>query len=688
MLASKHFRTLISLSLITMGLMASTLLTAVAQQPPSMAPINGSWDGSLGNSFQKAGAINSLSLDADNNLYVAGDFNYINQTEVNGLARWDGTNWNGYGLEPTDSGKIRSVLSFDDSLFAIGSFSELQNARNNIARWDGTRFQPIGIGLSGHLTRDPIETYAMTLASFNDTLFVGGDFTHLDVQPAYGIGQWNGSVIAQPVRFEWAVDSFASNGTDFIAGGGFSQVGKVSAHLARLVNNQWEPFDVGLGNNFIKVFDTQNIIYLSANNGRDQSQLYRLEGTTAITIGNQLNSTIDNLVSIGSDLYIQNRGQLLKLTNNQWQAPNLPFTINRLTALTANDSTLYLGGEFQLNGNPSQIIAWDGTQTQSLANLFVIDDKSMVSGDAGRPIVISQQQLDGPDASIRRWNGTSWQTLATTSTYTFSGMKMHRVNNQLFSFFYEPQAFIQGQPASKVWRFDGAALTPIAVDLPSMSGWYPSGSQIFTYLAEPQATLPITGIYEFDGSSLQHRLQPTRFDHFSEVVFFNNSFYAIKLMPDLYEDYLEILRWNGQSWQSIKFMSIPQAGYQFLLWNQRLLMAGTNGKLYEISPAGDMNQIAVANGGIYAMTGLDNGPLYLGGAFSAIDGVATGVIARFDGTDFRGLVSPPNGIVTSLSVDRNYLYVGGNFTKVGATPSLGVAVFSEIKNIYVPIANR
>ncbi|XSG73499.1 hypothetical protein ACP8Y2_15055 [Herpetosiphon llansteffanensis] len=668
--------------------MASTLLSAVAQQPAPLGPIEGTWDSSLGTSFHQFGTINSLSLDADNNLYAAGNFNYINQTEVNGLARWDGTNWNGYGLGAYENGKIRNVLSFDNSLFAIGSFSELQNARNNIARWDGTRFQPIGIGLSGHLTRDPIETYAATLASFGETLFVGGDFTHFDGQPAYGIGQWNGDILPQTVYFEWLVNSFASNGTDFIAGGNFTQVGKVPSHLARLVDNQWEPFDVGLANNYLKVYETQNIIYLSANNGRDQSQLYRLEGTTAITIGTQLNSTIDNLVSIGSDLYIQNRGQLLKLTNNQWQAPNLPFTVNRLTALTANDSTIYLGGEFQLNGSLSQIIAWNGSQAQSLANLFVIDNKTMVSGDAGRPIVINHKLVNGPDSSIRRWNGTSWQALATSNTYTFGGMKMHRVNNQLFSFFYEPQTFIQGQPASKVWRFDGAALTPIAVDLPSMSGWYPSGSQMFTHLAQPQATLPITGIYEFDGTSLDYRLQPTWFDYFTEVVFFNNSFYAIKHMPDLYEDYLEILRWNGRSWQTIKFMSIPQAGYQFLLWNQRLLMAGTNGKLYEISPAGNVNQIATANGGIYALAGLDDGSVYLGGAFSKIDEVATGVIARFDGTNFRGLSSPPNGIVTSLSVDRNYLYVGGNFTKVGSTPSLGVAVFSEIKNIYVPIVSR
>ncbi|KPL87059.1 hypothetical protein [Herpetosiphon geysericola] len=669
--------------------MASTGLSAVAQHPTSIAPINGSWDSSLGNSFHKLGTINSLSLDAANNLYVAGDFNYINQTEVNGLARWNGTSWNGYGLKPADNGKIRNVLSFDNSLFAIGSFGSLQQARNNIARWDGTQFQALGTGLTGHLTPYPTETYAAALASFGGMLYVGGDFTHFDGRPAYGIGQWNGEVVSQTVDFEWMVNSFASNGTDFIAGGIFTAVGDTSSRLARFVNNQWQPFDVGITNTYFTVYNAQNTIYLAGySQASNTYQLYRLNGTNAISVGNSLTHSIDNLVGIGSDLYIQSNQQLLKLTNNQWQTPNLPFTINTLTALTATNSTLYLGGNFQLNGNPSQIIAWNGTQAQSLATLFAIDNQSFLSGDAGRPIVINQKQQTGPDASIRRWNGTSWQTLATTSTYTFGGMQLQRVNDQLFSFFYEPQAFIHAQPASKVWRFDGAALTPIAVDLPSMAPWYQSGSQMFTYLAEPQATLPITGIYEFDGTNLQHRLQPAWFDAFDQLFFFNQHFYAIDVIPDMNADYIEIRRWNNQTWEVLKFIELPDADYQFLLWNQRLLMASSIGKLYEIDNAGNVNELASADGGIYAIAGRDDGSVYLGGDFNTIDGVATGPIASFNGANFRGLASQPNGRVTSLSVDRNYLYVGGNFTNVGATPSLGVAVFAETKNIYLPIASR
>jgi len=54
----------------------------------------------------------------------------------------------------------------------------------------------------------------------------------------------------------------------------------------------------------------------------------------------------------------------------------------------------------------------------------------------------------------------------------------------------------------------------------------------------------------------------------------------------------------------------------------------------------------------------------------------------------RGLVSQPNGRVNSLSVDRNHVYVAGDFTKVGTAASLGVAVFAPTKQIYLPMAIR
>lgn len=690
--ARKPFRTLVSLSLALGVLMGGTLLGAVAEQSATLPPISGTWDSSLGNSFQKIGAINSLTLDANNNLYVAGDFNYLNQSEVNGLARWDGSVWQGYGLHPTDSGKIRKVLSFDNSLFAIGTFNSLQQARNHIARWDGTSFQAIGNGFTGHLTQYPTETYVSTLTSFDNTLFIGGDFTHFDGRPAYGIGQWNSTVVSQTADFEWMVNSFASNGSDLIAGGNFTQIDGIPSRLARLVNHQWQPFDVtnlASPNLSFNVYAVQNTIYLAGHSGStDKSQLYRLDGTTAITLGNQLNYSIDNLIGIGSDLYIQSNQQLLKLNNNQWETPNLPFTINRLTALTANASTLYLGGDFQVNGTSSQIVAWNGAQAQSLATLFVIDDQGLVSGDAGRPIIINGKLLDGPDASIRRWNGNSWQTLAATSDYTWGGLKFHRVNNQLFSFFLEPQALVAGQPASNVWRLDGTTWTRIGLDLPSMTFWYPSGQQMLTYVAQPQTTLPITGIYAFDGITLQHQLQPAWFDSFSEVFFFANNFYAINVINDQWSDFIEIRRWNGQTWQVLKFLELPKADFQFLLWNQRLFMASSTGKLYEIAVDGNLNELASADGSIYAMAGRDDGSLYLGGDFSTIDAAATGPIASFDGTNFRGLVSQPNGRVSSLSVDRNHVYVAGDFTKVGTVPSLGVAVFTPTKQVYLPAAMR
>jgi len=686
--ARKPFRTLVSLTLALGVLMGGTLLSAVAEQSATLPPINGMWDSSLGNSFQKAGSIHSLTVDPSNNLYVAGDFNFINQTEVNGLAHWNGSTWQGYGLQPNDAGKIHKVLPFENELFAIGDFERLQQAQNKIARWNGTSFQPIGNGITGLLHRFSPDITVATLHSYSETLYIGGEFSQFAGEFAYAIGQWNGTVQPQATIFDGKVTSFASDADELIAGGYFTQIDGVDSRLARLVNNQWVSLDVGIANNAFTVYSANNTIYLVGYNLSSQTyRLYRWDGSSATSVGGPLDVAIDNLVVHGNDLYIQSNQQLLKLENDQWHAANLPVTVTKLTALASNGSTLYLGGELLVNGNPSQIVAWNGTQAQSLASLTVIDDQNVVSGDAGRP-VITDYGIGSAQGSIQRWNGTSWETLATDTNDSFGLSQFYRTNNQLYSFFLEPQALATGQAASNVWRLNGTTWTSADINLQDSVNWYESGQQILAYLSQPQASQPITGILEFDGANLNPRLQPAWFNRSDYLFFFENNFYAINLLNDVDSNFLEMQRWDGQTWQEIQFMEVPKARYSLKLWRGQLFMVNTAGNFYEINPDGSLDEIATADGGIYALAGRDDGLLYLGGDFSTIDAAATGPIASFDGTNFRGLVSQPNGRVSSLSVDHNYVYVAGDFTKVGTVASLGVAVFVPTKQVYLPAAMR
>jgi hypothetical protein len=59
------------------------------------------------------------------------------------------------------------------------------------------------------------------------------------------------------------------------------------------------------------------------------------------------------------------------------------------------------------------------------------------------------------------------------------------------------------------------------------------------------------------------------------------------------------------------------------------------------------------------------GDVYVGGAFTAIDGVAASNVAMWDGTSWHALSTGVNGVVNALLIMDGVLYAGGQFTTAG-----------------------
>ncbi|MEL6770952.1 MAG: CARDB domain-containing protein, partial [Bacteroidota bacterium] len=125
----------------------------------------------------------ALAFAPNGDLYLGGSFTALRGTEVNYIARWDGSAFSplGQGLE----GAVNSLL-YDDAtgtLYVGGrdnstGFSGGTNANgsfvasNKIIAWDGSRWQPLGQGISG----DRFAVIdAMTLAPGTGDLLVSGD---------------------------------------------------------------------------------------------------------------------------------------------------------------------------------------------------------------------------------------------------------------------------------------------------------------------------------------------------------------------------------------------------------------------------------------------------------------------------------------------------------------------------------
>lgn len=139
----------------------------------------------LGNGLN--GTVLALAVDANGTLYAGGSFNKSGTTDVDHIARWDGTNWQplGFGL----NGNVYTIAIADGALYAGGTFTVAgSEAAASVARWDiasGT-WSPLGEGLTAGF-----EPSVNALAVSRGRLFAAGRFETSGQDTVRNIARWN-----------------------------------------------------------------------------------------------------------------------------------------------------------------------------------------------------------------------------------------------------------------------------------------------------------------------------------------------------------------------------------------------------------------------------------------------------------------------------------------------------------------
>ncbi len=126
-------------------------------------------------------------------LIVGGGMHTTGGKIVNGIARWDGTEWYplGSGMDERLVGNsIRTLAVYKGDLYAAGTFRRMNGTTgyNNIARWDGSTWHKVGNGI----TRNGVGVQVNQMVVYKDELYVGGYFDVAGVTTAYNIARWNG----------------------------------------------------------------------------------------------------------------------------------------------------------------------------------------------------------------------------------------------------------------------------------------------------------------------------------------------------------------------------------------------------------------------------------------------------------------------------------------------------------------
>jgi glucose/arabinose dehydrogenase len=203
------------------------------------------WDGSkwtaLGSGLE--GPVAALAIDKSGNVFAGGAFEKAGSIVVRNLARWNGSAWNalsgGAGQLVGTNNEIRA-LAFDANnlLYMGGNFDQAGTiTANRIATWNGTAWGTLGDGTSG---------FVEAIVTTPQAIYLGGNFALAGGLTVNRIAKWNLSTS----KFEKLADglnntvkSLLIDGENLYAAGSFTTANNTTQNI--IVNNiaRWNPTD-------------------------------------------------------------------------------------------------------------------------------------------------------------------------------------------------------------------------------------------------------------------------------------------------------------------------------------------------------------------------------------------------------------------------------------------------------------
>lgn len=141
---------------------------------------------------------NLYALEEYNGKIIAcGEFNRVGNKPISGIMQWDGSAWDsmGSGLSGNIAGTApvmypHDLCIFGADLIVAGNFQKAGGTTvNGIARWDGSQWHNLGAGFNGTV-------YGICV--FNGELYAGGDFTMSGSETLKCIAKWNGTSWVDP----------------------------------------------------------------------------------------------------------------------------------------------------------------------------------------------------------------------------------------------------------------------------------------------------------------------------------------------------------------------------------------------------------------------------------------------------------------------------------------------------------
>lgn len=383
-------------------------------------------------------------------LYIGGEFLYVNGWPAPWLAKRSGSTWKKVGAGV--SGPVLALHSLatggEPALLVGGDFVQAGGTSVlRIAMWDGASWSPLGAGFNG-----AVHEIAVDFKSGEHVIYAGGEFTRTGEDLAVGVARWDGvqwapvGNAASTTRVEaitfWRRDDAEAE----MYAGGRIPIDGVNYGLARLVDGDW----VGVENIWSNVHDlgvyslsgaSEPLLVVAGSNCLGRNVFAAFDGADVLTFCNGADPTIhdggrgliahddgagEKLYMLGESGFIGGvgspgltrwNGRSWEISNgwdwgNTWDATTITFDGRPALAIVGED--IFVEGS-----RVGAFVVWDGaslhTPQGGIPGLNARGRAIVEFVEAGVPwiVVCGNFEISAgtPATFIAAWNGEEWRSL-------------------------------------------------------------------------------------------------------------------------------------------------------------------------------------------------------------------------------------------------------------------------------------
>lgn len=616
-------------------------------------------------------AVYSLAVH-NGSLYAGGRFARSGSltATLNGVARFDGTNWVavGTGVPANNSNTIvHAVASFNGDLYAGGGFGNFNQM--NVARWNGTQWLAVAGGLGTSTSSGSARAPVMSLVVHMGSLYAGGAFQTSNVPP-YGVVSV--ARLNQATGWEMVgaglggsgtttvVQSLVSDGADLLA------VGKIPA-LAPSVEGQIARWD---GAAWTPMLTTPNTVPLNSAGrlgadllvGSDAMRLQRVSGNGLEYVGPQL---YEAGTAVGSDQ-------------------------RKTIVLGPVAGGVLIGGNFRRSDTAdvdwrffNSLAVWDGAAYSplSLAPDKTIGAFARYNGElyaVGSFLYVNNQRCN----RVARAGGATWVPLGDGTGLNGRAHCAVEWNGRLVVGGLFTQA--GGQAASRVAAWNGAAWEAMGAGVPesgvrrliNYNGQLLAVCGDFTYITD--FFTPV--LRRWDGAAWVVFGNPDGSDaNFMNPVVHNNELYAARSVSE------GTVRWSGTAWVAVSDPAQPVTPLG--VWQGSLLGVGA-GSTCRLG-AGGWEVISAQVPSVQnALAGFEHeGFFFLGGMNGSVPQLVSwnGTSWLFHSAVANAVPTVANCNISAFAEQNGRLLVGGGMGGISfVTPTLSYRPSQSLAYVDMP----